>query len=246
MIRSLLLSLMLALLPWSVWSAESNGDRSVKAVAFPKGKTETVIEGRIKGRGYVDHTLRASAGQTLSLQLNSSHRAIYFNLLPPGSSDAAMAIGEFSGNRFDGLLPDDGIYTVRVFLIRAAARRNEAASYTLKVGAGGTALKPLAASLDALVAGTRFHAVARVKCAPAYTPTRECEAGVVRRGIDGTATVALRWDQSGMRRILFIKGEPKAADVAQAMTYTRNERGWVVSFGADESFEIPEPLVFGG
>ncbi len=157
-----------------------------------------------------------------------------------------MAIGEQSGNHFAGMLPDDGIYTVRVFLVPAAARRNEAASYTLKVGAGGTALKPIAASKDALVAGTRFHAVATVKCAPAYTQTRECEAGVVRRGVDGTATVELRWDQSGMRRILFIKGEPKAADVAQAMTFTRNERGWVVSFGADESFEIPEPLVFGG
>lgn len=244
MIRGLLLCVMLA--ASQTWAADSNGDRSVKAISFPKGKTETVIAGRIQGRGYVDHVLRAEAGQTLSLELNARHRAIYFNLLPPNSSDTAMAIGEQSGNRFDGLLPDDGVYTVRVFLIRAAARRNEAASYTLKVGAGGTALKPLAASKDALVAGTRFHAVAKVKCAPAYTQTRECEAGVVRRSFDGTATVALRWDQSGMRRILFVKGEPKAADVAQAMTYTRNERGWVVSFGGEESFEIPEPLVFGG
>jgi len=246
MIRRLLLSLLLVLLPWSAGAAAANGDRSVKASSLPAGKTETVIEGRIQGRNYVDHTLRAFAGQTLSLQLNARHRAIYFNLLPPNSSDAAMAIGEQSGNRFDGLLPDDDVYTVRVFLLRAAARRNEAGSYTLKVGAGGTALTPVAASQDALVAGTRFHAVAKVKCAPAYTQTRECEAGVVRRGVDGTATVALRWDQSGMRRILFVKGEPKAADAPQAMTYTRNERGWVVSFGGEESFEIPEPLVFGG
>lgn len=42
------------------------------------------------------------------------------------------------------------------------------------------------------------------------------------------------------------EGEPKAADVAQAMACTRNERGWVVSFGDGKSFEIPEPLVFGG
>ena len=244
MIRPLLLSLVLA--ASAAWAADVDGDRRITPIDFPQGRTDAVIEGRIKGRGYVDHTLRASAGQTLSLQLNSSHRAIYFNLLPPGSSDAAMAIGEFSGNRFDGLLPDDGIYSVRVFLIRAAARRNEAGSYTLKVGAGGTALKPLAARMDALVAGTRFHAVARVKCAPAYTQTRECEAGVVRRGIDGTATVALRWDGSGTRRILFVKGEPKAADTPHALTHTRNQRGWVVRFGGEESLEIPEPLVFGG
>jgi hypothetical protein len=69
---------------------------------------------------------------------------------------------------------------------------------------------------------------------------------VIRRGFDGTATVELRWDGAGKRRILFIKGEPKAADVFQAMTSTRNERGWKVTFGGDEYFEIPEPLVFGG
>ncbi len=96
------------------------------------------------------------------------------------------------------------------------------------------------------MSGARFHAQAKVPCAPAYTQVRECTAGVVRRGFDGTATVELRWDKGGQRRILFVKGEPKAADVAQAMTYTRNERGWVVSFGGEENFEIPEPLVFGG
>lgn len=47
----------------------------------------------------------------------------------------------------------------------------------------------------------------------------------MRRGFDGTATVALRWDGTSARRILFVKGEPKAADVPQAMSFTRNERG---------------------
>ena len=83
-------------------------------------------------------------------------------------------------------------------------------------------------------------------CAPGYSQARECEAPVIRRGFDGTATVELRWDGEGKRRILFVKGEPKAADTPQAMTFTRNERGWRVSFGSEEHFEIPEPLVFGG
>jgi hypothetical protein len=30
------------------------------------------------------------------------------------------------------------------------------------------------------------------------------------------------------------------------MTFTRNERGWRVSFGGEEHFEVPEPLVYGG
>ena len=49
-----------------------------------------------------------------------------------------------------------------------------------------------------------------------------------------------------MRRILFVKGEPKAADTSQPLNFTRNERGWTVKFGDNERFEIPEPLVFGG
>ena len=69
---------------------------------------------------------------------------------------------------------------------------------------------------------------------------------MVRRGFDGTATVELRWDAGRKRRILFVKGEPKAADSAQALTFTRNERGWRVSFDGEEHFEIPEALVYGG
>jgi len=157
-----------------------------------------------------------------------------------------MAIGEFSDNQFSGLLPDDGVYTFRVFLNRAAARRNAASNYTLEVGVGGTALKPVSAAIDAVAPGTRFHARATVPCAPAYTQVRECTAGVVRRGFDGTATVELGWGDKRKRRILFVKGEARAAEVPQAMRSTRHERGWTIEFDGGERFEIPEPLVMGG
>lgn len=84
------------------------------------------------------------------------------------------------------------------------------------------------------------------KCEPLYSQVRECEAYVVRRGFDGTATVELHWDGDTKRRILFVKGEPKAADVPQAMTFTHDERGWRVSINNDEHFDIPEALVSGG
>ena len=238
------LPLCLAIAP--AWGADPAADRSEVPLRFAKGKSSTVITGRIEGRRYIDHTLRAAAGQTLTVTLKAGSRSAYFNLLPPGSPDAAMAIGELSDNRFSGLLPDDGVYTIRVFLNRAAARRNAASDYTLEVGAGGTALKPLPAAKDALVPGTRFHAQANVPCAPAYTQVLECRAGVVRRGFDGTATVELGWGDNRKRSILFIKGEAKAADAPQAMKSTRNERGWTVEFDGGERFEIPEPLVFGG
>ena len=227
-------------------AAAADEERVVKPVQFAKGKRSAVIRDRVVGRHYIDYQLRAGAGQRLTISLKGSNRANYFNLLPPGSADGAMAAGELIDNRFDGLLPDDGVYTIRVFMYRAAARRNEASDFTLSVGVTGTPLKPVSATTDAVLPGTRYHASATTQCEPLYSKARECEVYVVRRSFDGTATVELRWDSEGKRRILFVKGEPKAADTPQAMTFTRNERGWRVSFGSEEHFEIPEPLVFGG
>jgi heat shock protein HslJ len=222
-------------------------ERSVKPVQFAKGRSSTVIRDRIVGRQYIDYQLQAAAGQRLKLNLQASKGSNYFNLLPPDSMDVAMFAGAIDGKRFEGVLPDDGLYTVRVFLIRSAARRNEASDFTLSIGVTGAPLKAVAARLDALLPGTRFHAsMPTTPCEPAYSNARACEAYVVRRGFDGTATVELRWDTDRKRRILFVRGEPKAADSSQTMTFTRNERGWTVRFGDDERFEIPEPLVFGG
>ena len=229
---------------------EQDKDRVVKPVRFTKGTSETVIRDRIAGRQYVDYQLRAAAGQRMTVNLKGSNGANYFNLLPPDRLNEAMAIGELNGNRFDGLLPDDGVYTIRVFLLRSAGRRGEASDFTLSLGITGSPLKPVAARVDAVFPGTPYHARTTTKCEPLYSRARACEAWVVRRGFDGTATVELRWPSEGnqemKRRILFVKGEPKAADVPQPMSFTRNERGWRVSFNGDEHFEIPEPLVYGG
>ncbi|MEE4238383.1 MAG: META domain-containing protein [Anderseniella sp.] len=227
-------------------AAAQNDDRVIKPVQFGKGKSSTVIRDRIVGRQYIDYKLQAAAGQRMTVSLKGSNGANYFNLLPPDSVDVGMFNGTLGGNRFNGLLPDDGVYTVRVYLMRSAARRNEVSNFTLSVGVTGTPLKPVSAKTDAVLPGTRYHASATTQCEPQYSKARECEVFVVRRGFDGTATVELRWDADRKRRILFVKGEPKAADASQPMSFTRNERGWTVRFGDDERFEIPEPLVFGG
>jgi heat shock protein HslJ len=230
----------------AVATAAQDKERTVKPVRFAPGKTSTVIKGRITGYNYVDYQLRAAAGQTMTVSMTGSNGANYFNVLPPDSTDVAMFNGQMADNRFTGLLPTDGIYSLRVYLMRSAARRNESSDFTLSVAITGQPLKPVSAKVDAVIPGTPYHAQTTTPCAPAYSQARECEARVIRRGFDGTATVELRWGDNGMRRILFIKGEPKAADAMQPMTFTRNARGWIVRFDDHERFEIPEPLVFGG
>jgi hypothetical protein len=223
----------------------------VKTIAFAKGSQSAVIQGTIKGSRYVDYQLRASAGQHIEVSLDPSNRSNYFNLLPPDSRDAAMFVEGAVDKRFSGVLPDDGVYTVRVYLMRSAARRNETSQYTLAIQLKGTALPPLSAKADALIVGTRYHASGKTDCSPPYViEARECEAWVVRRAKDGTATVELRWktatQEIGKRRILFVNGKPEAADTALPFTFNRNERGYVIVFDGESRFEIPEPLIFGG
>lgn len=219
-------------------------------VRFAKGATSAVSRGRVKGYSDVDYLVRGGAGQTITVSLKRSNRSNYFNVLPSGSKDVAMYAGQ-TGEDFTGILPTDGDYTIRVYMVRAAARRNETSDYTLTVRLTGKALAPVPASQDALLPGTPFHASAKIACIPHIEKFREkklgeCEAFVIRRGFDGTATVEIPQENSVPRRILFVKGKPVASDSPFPVTYSRRDDRTIVTFDTDERYEIPDALVFGG
>ena len=225
------------------------GDASIRQekLQFAKGASSTVIKGQLKGDAMVDYVVRAAAGQTLSVKLQKTNAQNYFNVMPPGSTGSAMFVGD-SGENYTGVLPADGDYIVRVYLMRPAARRGEISSYTLTVGASGKALAPITASKDALIPGTSYHASAKIKCIPAFETTpRECDAFVVRRGFDGTATIDIPGNAE-KRSILFVKGKPTAsnAQAIDALTSERKGDVTIVKLGASERYEIPDALVTGG
>jgi hypothetical protein len=227
--------------------ADARPQSDARTVAFARGTTRSAIKGRLSGRKSIDYLVRAAAGQTLEVSLEASNRMTYFNILPPGSTGEAMYIEGGSGRRFVGQLPADGLYTIRVYLIRAAARRNENSRFTLSTGLSGQALPPVPGKVDALIPGTPYHAQAAIKCEPAYTQTRSCEAFVTRRDFAGTATVEIRWDETRRRHILFVKGRPAVADVPVSMRFTKDAQGnYMIDFDGQDRFEIPEALVFGG
>jgi hypothetical protein len=103
-----------------------------QTIQFAKGQSATKIEGKIKGDQTIDYRLRATAGQTLKVNFTSKHLSAYFNVLPP-ASETALFVGSTYGNFFEGTLPVDGDYTIRVYLMRSAARRQETARYSLEV-----------------------------------------------------------------------------------------------------------------
>jgi hypothetical protein len=109
-------------------------------VHFKTGESSATIKGTIKGDDTVDYVLGAQKGQSMVVTLATTNRSAYFNVLPPGSEEAIF-IGSTSGEKYEGTLPASGDYTVRLYLMRSAARRGEAASYTIKFAVTGAAAK---------------------------------------------------------------------------------------------------------
>ena len=108
-------------------------------VAFAKGASSATVKGTIKGDQFRDYQVNARAGQTMTVNLVNPDGRAFFNVLPPGSSGKAVFIGSTSGNSFKGRVPADGATTVRVYQMRATARRGEAANYTLTISIAGAA-----------------------------------------------------------------------------------------------------------
>jgi hypothetical protein len=250
MSRFFTLAMLLAMaapVPLVALAAGKAGETQRHTVQFATGKSSVQLRGSIKGDGEAEYTINARAGQTLAVNLKTSNASSHFNIKPPGSKDVAMFIGSSSGTEATLMLPADGSYVVQVYLMRNAARRHESAAYTLDVAVTGQALAPLPAAVDALVPGTRFHAVAALPCQTLGSEAgASCNASVVRRGRDGTATVELRGASGQVRNVLFVKGQPVASDSAQPMTSRRQGDMVTVGFGSDERYDVPDALLSGG
>ncbi len=108
---------------------------------FARNATSITIDASIRGRESVDYIVRASAGQTMRVGLESDNLDNYFNVLPPGGGDA-MFIGSVSGTLFENRLRRDGDHVLRVYLTREAARRGEVANFRLTVRVTGRDVTP--------------------------------------------------------------------------------------------------------
>jgi hypothetical protein len=222
-------------------------DIRVERVQFAKGKTGTKLEGTLKGREIVDYRLGAQAGQTMVVKLSTKSTATYFNVMAPGETEVAFFIGSTEGDEYEGQLPANGDYTIRVYQMRSAARRGEVASYSLDVEITS---KASGVSGDALVPGTEFHATGYVPCArEAGQPMANCKFGVVREG-GGSGRVTVFWPDGGNRVLFFEKGVPTDFDRSEAdggaqMKVEKNADVFMITIG-DQRFEIFEAVILGG
>ena len=220
-----------------------------KPLQFAKGTSAATVKGTLKGDQTIDYTVRARAGQTMTVTLQTGNGANYFNVLPPGSDDVAIFVGSTSGSEFTGSLPADGEYKIRVYLMRSAARRNETANYTLTVGITGSAAPGAlgkAPSSDAKVPGTEYHATGTVPCSmgDAAPGSQQCDFGVIR-GKPGNAEVHVK-PAGGLERVLTFIGDKVTADGEATVKASETDGMWSIEVNDYEHYQIPESVISGG
>jgi hypothetical protein len=235
------------------WANEIRNER----VQFAIGTTGTTIADRIQGGEIVDYALGARAGQRMTVNLETDNPSNYFNVLAPGESEMAVFIGSNEGNHFEDDLPENGDYTIRVYLMRSAARRNESANYrldmTITTEQEQTNASPsdTAASAAATRAGTGdFDATGQLPCSQyAGQPMTQCDFGVSREG-GGTATVVITKPDGVTRAIFFIDGQANSADTSQADGYgefsAEREKDLNLIRVGEERYEVSDAVIFGG
>jgi hypothetical protein len=259
--RGLLAAMLAALVIATAAGAAATERATTVRVHFPRGATGTEIQGHLHGSEIVDYRVGVRAGQMMRVELASRSTAIHFNIYEPGKTpgqDAAFYIGDVSGNTVEFRTAHNGDYIVRVFLVRAAARRGESASYRIEVSVGagnqpaharGPA-SPARASTDARVAGTEFNATGMLPCArDRGQPMMQCRFGVKREG-NGNGWITVFWPDAGNRVIFFEDNTPMRYDESQAdggarMTVGHEADLYYVRIGS-QRFEIPSAVMTGG
>ena len=222
--------------------------QEIKSIEFARGASSSTVNGSIKGYDYIDYRIVVRAGQQMSVTMRTTRGSPYFNILEPGSSDVAIFIGSTRGQSFSGTTAKSGAYTIRVYQMRASARRGEIAGYSLSVSVRGSSSSsniPSHRPGDALVAGTPYHATSTIRCrSAAAMRMSNCKAGVIRR--PGSATVHLDTPDGGERSILFRNGRAVASDSENRLSVTRQGDTSIVQIGTFEVYNIPDALISGG
>jgi len=111
----------------------AHAENRTEAVSLKSsGHDARTLKGSPRGYDGAAYTFAAPAGRLLHVLFSPKNRFCFFNVLAPGR-DEALFNGSIKGNEFGGRLPAAGTYTVQVYLMRNAARRNETCRYSLSL-----------------------------------------------------------------------------------------------------------------
>lgn len=113
---------------------ENDGTKEI-AIEFSHHNEQTLVAyqtGEIKGYEVIDYTLFLKQGQYLNMSLATQNLSTYFNIYAP-NSDEALFNGSSEGEQYEGIVEQTGQYRIRIYQMRASARRNKLAKFGLEI-----------------------------------------------------------------------------------------------------------------
>jgi hypothetical protein len=221
------------------------GQIETRKITFPAGKSATTISSSVKGNQTIDYKVNAKDGQVMKVTMKSNINANYFNVLAPGSADEAIYTGQIDGNnKFEGTISLSGEYTIRVYLMRSAARNNTKANFTLTVSLTGGSTG--SNSNDALVAGTSYHATGKVRSSMGNEAKGSVmsDFGVIRQS-SSSAEIHVTYPNL-MKRVLKFNNGEWTSPGAQSVKVNRQSGEWEVILNDYEHYFIPDEIITGG
>lgn len=131
-------SVFLPLLCSGLLAASAALPQQVSEVRFAPGTSGATVSGTITGNEYTDYQLGASEGQRMVVSIDvdgtNGNGTIYFNILPPGSDDVAIWIGNMEAEPVaEVILPSSGTYTLRTYLMGNDRDTGKSVGYQLQV-----------------------------------------------------------------------------------------------------------------
>ncbi len=118
-------------------SGKSETDNGPTTVKFAQGKTSKTYNNNITGGGSHTYFLTASAGQTISIQINSSREDAGFTVYNPAGNEISAAEETTEVREFTEELSDSGRYKIIV-----SSPRNISYDITFEVSANSRDLTP--------------------------------------------------------------------------------------------------------
>lgn len=124
----------------------------IERIKFKSGSSSGSVKGSVKGYDRKDFVINGKKGQKMSVNLKSSSTFVYFNIADSKdgfAADMPMDPKPLDVRDWEGTLHKDGDYFIRVYLVRAEARRDGKADFTLDVSiTGGSGAAEEAVALD--------------------------------------------------------------------------------------------------
>lgn len=209
-----------------VTKTDQGDEIRTERVSFAKGASSATVKGSVKGYNVVDYVVSAQKGQTMSVSLTTSSSFAYFNVR--GSKDGFASELDVNPKAMEeknwkASLPKSGDYYIRVYLVRAEARRDGKADYDLTISVRGSESKETADSEKPVFydCPDRLEIVATMKSGGDWV-TVEIGDTVLRLNRVQSGS-GVKFADNGEKNVFWVKGKEALLEY-RGKSYTCSER----------------------